>query len=55
MSGLEALAPTVAMLAAFALVVFGVRLLVRGSERGKGVLMVVAALVLCANVLIWTM
>ena len=47
------LAPTIAMFAAFALAVFGIRL-TRGPERTKGILMLVMAAVLVGNVLIWT-
>ena len=43
---------SVAMLAAFALAIFGVRMLRR--DRQKGLLMLAAALVILANVLIWT-
>ena len=43
-----------AMIAAFVLIGFGARLALRGEDRKRGVLMVVAALVLIANVLIWT-
>ena len=50
---MEQVAPAIAMLAAFALALFGVRLL-RGPERGRGLLMLVAALVLVGNVVIWT-
>ena len=42
-----------AMIAAFLLIFFGVRL-VRGDDRKRGMLMIVAALVLVGNVLIWT-
>ena len=42
------------MAAVFALAGGGIWLLVRGRERGKGVLMLVAALVLFGNVLILT-
>ncbi len=55
MTGLEAAAPAIAMLAAFALVIGGIILIRRKRERQKGVLMIVAALVLVGNVLIWTM
>ena len=49
------LAPTVAMLAAFALAFFGAKLAWRpGPYRTKGVLMLVMAAVLVANVVIWT-
>ena len=43
-----------AMIAAFVLIFFGIKLALRGDDRQRGVLMVVAALVLIANVLIWT-
>ena len=43
-----------AMIAAFVLIGFGARLVLRGEDRKRGVLMVVASLVLIANVLIWT-
>ena len=55
MIGQTALA--LAMIAAFVLGVFGTRLAVRnvgGGDRKQGVLMVVAALVLVGNVLVWT-
>jgi hypothetical protein len=47
-------APAIAMLGAFALAGGGIVLLRRGDARTKGVLMLVAAAVLVANVLIWT-
>ena len=43
-----------AMIAATVLIFFGTRLALHGNDRRRGVLMVVAALVLIANVLIWT-
>lgn len=52
---LESVAPTIAMLAAFALAAFGVRLALQRYTRTKGVLMVVMAAVLVGNVLVWTM
>jgi hypothetical protein len=45
--------PAIAMLAAFALAIGGVAL-IRRAERTKGALMLVAAVVLIGNVLIWT-
>jgi LPXTG-motif cell wall-anchored protein len=45
---------SLAVLAAFALAGGGLYLLVKRRERKQGVLMLVAALVLFANVLIWT-
>lgn len=43
-----------AMIAAFMLVVFGVRLAFKGGDRKRGILMVVAAVVLIVNVVILT-
>jgi len=43
-----------AMIAAFLLVVFGVRLAVKGGDRKRGILMVAAAAVLVGNVVILT-
>ncbi len=43
-----------AMIAAFLLIVFGVRLAVRGGDRKRSVLMIVAAAVLVGNVVILT-
>lgn len=54
MTGLNQAAPAIAMVAAFVLAFFGVRLMRRPNTRTKGVLMVVMALVLVANVVIWT-
>lgn len=51
---MSTLAPTIAMLAAFALAWFGAKLL-RTPERTKGVLMLVMAAVLVGNVVIWTL
>ena len=47
-------AMTIAMLAAALLVVGGVKLVRRPDERKRGVLMLVMAVVLVGNVLIWT-
>lgn len=54
MDAISSAAPAIAMLAAFALAFFGGRLL-RGPDRTKGVLMLVMATILVANVAIWTM
>ncbi len=48
-------APGIAMLAAFACAIGGGVLLAKGRDRRKGVLMIVMALVLIANVAIWTL
>ena len=44
----------IAMLAACLLIVGGVKLAMRKADRGRGILMIVAALVLIGNVVIWT-
>jgi hypothetical protein len=45
----------IAMLAACLLIVGGIKLAMRKADRGRGVLMILAALVLVGNVLIWTL
>lgn len=55
MSGIAAVAPAIAMLAVFALVIGGITLIVKRRDRRKGVLMLVMALVLIGNVMIWTL
>ena len=44
---------TIAMLGVTALAAGGLWLITKGAQRRKGVLMIVAALVLLGNVLIW--
>jgi len=44
----------IAMLAACLLVVGGIRLVMRKADRSRGILMILAALVLVGNVVIWT-
>ena len=44
----------IAMIAAFLLIAGGVHLIRRGEHRQQGWLMLVAALVLVGNVLVWT-
>jgi hypothetical protein len=46
---------SLAMIAAFALTGGGAWLLIKRNERKQGLLMLVAAAVLFANVLIWTL
>jgi hypothetical protein len=52
---IAAAAPGIAMLAAFACAIGGGVLIGKGHDRRKGVLMIVMALVLVANVAIWTL
>ena len=52
---LAVLALSLAMIAAFALTGGGAWLLLKRKERKQGVLMLLAAAILFANVLIWTL
>jgi len=45
---------TLAMIAALILVAGGVKLALARQTRGRGILMIVAALVMVMNVMIWT-
>jgi hypothetical protein len=54
-SGLSSFLLSIMMIAAFALAAGGIVTIRRGAERKKGVLMLVAALVLVGNVLILTL
>ena len=55
MTGFSSAAMAIAMIAAFLLVLGGIKLLRRPDSRGKGVLMLIAAAVLVGNVLILTL
>ena len=44
---------SIAMLAAFVLIGFGVRLALKGENRKQGVLMTTAGVILVGNVLVW--
>ena len=46
---------SVLMIAALLLTAGGIALIVKGKERGKGALMLLCALILVANVLVWTL
>jgi hypothetical protein len=52
-SGLVATLMSIAMIAAFLLAAGGVWMLVKGRDRKRGLLMLLAALVTLGNVLIW--
>ena len=52
--GLGSIVLSITMIAAFLLGAGGMWLIVKGRDAKKGLLMLVAALVLLANVLIWT-
>ena len=55
MDGFAGGAMAVAMIAAFLLAAAGVKLALGREYRSRGLLMIVAATVLVANVLIWTL
>ena len=52
---MQSLASAIAMLAVFALTWGGVHLIAKRRDRTKGLLMLVCALVILGNVLIWTL
>ncbi len=54
MTGFVSALLSIAILAAFALIAGGAWLVLKRGERKQGGLMILAALVLLANVLIWT-
>ena len=54
LSGIGEAALGLAMIAAILLAIFGVRLALRPEDRQRGLLMIGAAIVLVANVIIWT-
>ena len=55
MTGPGATALSVLMVAAFALTAGGTWLILKRRDRRKGALMIVAALVMLGNVLVWTL
>jgi hypothetical protein len=54
MAGLAATTLSIAMLAAMVLIGFGIKFALGTEHRKNGRLMVIAGLVLVANVLVWT-
>ena len=54
MEEFSSLALALAMIAAFLLLAGGVKLMLDRQTRGRGALMIIAALVLVMNVMIWT-
>jgi len=54
MNNFAGLAMAIAMIAAFALIGAGGMLAWKGKDPKRGLLMIVAALVLVGNVLVWT-
>jgi high-affinity Fe2+/Pb2+ permease len=55
MDEIASAAMATAMIAAFLLIVFGVKLALRQGDRKRGLLMIGAASVLIGNVAIWTL
>jgi hypothetical protein len=55
MTGPSAMILSVLMLAAFALTAGGTWLILKRRDRRKGALMIVAAIVMLGNVLVWTL
>ena len=55
MGNLGSTVMAIAMIAAILLVIGGIRLAIRTEDRGRGFLMIGAAVVIVANVLIWTL
>jgi high-affinity Fe2+/Pb2+ permease len=54
MTNFPGIVMAVAMVTAFLLVAGGAKLALNRQTRGRGVLMIVAALILVMNVMIWT-
>ena len=54
MENFSSAAMAIAMVAGFLLLIGGVNLALDRQTRGRGILMIVAALVMVMNVLIWT-
>jgi len=54
MGTIASAALAIAMIAAFLLAAGGIRLISRGEYKTQGWLMIVAAMVLLGNVLVWT-
>ncbi|MEO9131824.1 MAG: hypothetical protein ABI240_11515 [Sphingomonas sp.] len=55
LAGIAAAAPAIAMIAAFACLIGGGVLIAKQRDTRKGVLMLVMAVILIANVVIWTL
>ncbi|MEG8042731.1 hypothetical protein O6V14_03970 [Sphingomonas faeni] len=55
LTSIAAAAPAIAMLGMFACLIGGIALIVKKRDTNKGVLMLVMAAVLLANVAIWTL
>lgn len=54
MANFPGIVMAVAMVTAFLLIAGGVKLALNRQTRGRGILMIVAALVMVMNVMIWT-
>jgi len=54
MNQIAAMLMSIAMLAAFVLLLFGARFALKGPHRKQGGMMIAVGVILIANVLIWT-
>jgi hypothetical protein len=54
LTSIASAAPAIAMLGMFACLIGGIALIAKNREKKKGILMLVMAAVLLANVAIWT-
>jgi hypothetical protein len=55
LTSIAAAAPAIAMLGMFACLIGGIALIAKNRDRKKGMLMLIMAAVLLANVAIWTL
>jgi len=55
LTSIASAAPAIAMLGMFACLIGGIVLIVKRRDRKKGILMLIMAAVLLANVAIWTL
>ena len=55
MGSIASAALAVTMIAAFLLLVFGIRLALRPADRQRGLLMIACGIIFIGNVLIWTL
>jgi hypothetical protein len=54
MGNIASAALAITMIAAFLLLVFGIRLAMRPDDRQRGLLMIACGIIFIGNVLIWT-
>lgn len=54
LTGIAAVAPAIAMIGFFACLIGGGYLLIKGLQRKRAILLLIMAVVLLGNVLVWT-